>query len=545
MGRRVVTNGVGLLRDAVVAPLASRVPREWVTIRLDHGLVEASAASAWLSRALPTPRVLPSVLECVKRASADPRVRGILVRVGRAPLGWSKVQSLVRALAELRSAGKRFVVYAETTGNAGMWLGAGADRFFMAPGGQLALIGLRMESPYLRGALDRLKIRPEVIHAGRYKAAGEILSGSSMSESAREALDDVADALYDTLVAALAAGRARDPEQARRWIDEGPYLAREALERGLVDELIYADELPARLAALAEDPPGSGEDQEASLIEGSWYLRVARRRFRWEPVGRGWPRIAIVPVLGLIRAGSSRGVVSTLRRLRQSPEIRAVVLRIDSRGGDPLASDLIWRAVARLAAEKPVVASLGDIAASGGYYAAMAAHEIIAESATLTGSIGVVLASLEVKGLLDDLGIQFDGVSRGRHARIFDPWHSRSGDERAHLRRQVDGLYREFVRKAAEGRGIAEAALEEVAQGRVWTGAQARDRALVDGLGGLEVALERARALAGLASGEGETVQLPVAARPLARLMRREPLETMVEHLAGLQLFCPVDAPLR
>ena len=552
IARRLLRNTGIALRDALAAPFARRVPREWVVVRLDRGLAELPGSSAWLDAWRPGPRPFTAVLEALERAGGDPRVHGVLIRVGQSPLGWARVSGLVRALGRLREQGKRSVVYAESTGNAGAWLGAAADGFWMTPEGRLDLLGVRVENAFVRGALDHLRIRPDVIHAGRYKTAGEIVERASMSPEAREALEPVVDELYGELVRGLAQGRADSEEQARRWIDEGPYLASEAHELGLVDELVYGDELAERLARLgASDGAPSAPDgeREARLVPDALYLRVSRPHFALEPLREGRVEIAVVGVEGLIRSAerSARPLVALLRRLAKMPTVRAVIVRINSPGGDPLASDLIWRAVCKLGEDKPVVASLGDTAASGGYYVAMAAHEIVAEPTTLTGSIGVVLIGLQFEETLERLGIQFDGVKRGRHAGIYDPYRARSAEERAVLERQVDQLYRAFLEKAAAGRGRSVGEIETVAAGRVWTGTQARDHGLVDHLGGLEMALERARSLAGLPADAGQPVFVAPRATWLQRLRGQEPIAgpAALDLLQGIRLLCPLRIPLR
>ncbi len=546
---RVLQNVAGLVRDAFVAPFARRVAREWVAVRLDHGISEAPRRGRlWLPSAFPAPQPLASVLEALRLASADARVRGVFVRLGTAPLGWAKVAALARALLRAREAGKHVIAYAEATGNAGAWLGGLANRFWMAPAGRLDLLGVRLESVFLRRALDQLGIGAEVLAAGRYKSFGEMLDRERMSEPAREALESVVDDLYATLVEGLAAGKAGDTETARRWIDGGPYLAEEALEAGLVDELVYGDEIPARLAEIAGARASgeSGEPRTAQPIGAGAYVRVARRRFTWFPISEGPPRIAVVPVLGLIRpaAATPRGVVGTLRRLERDDTVRGVVVRVDSGGGDPLASDLIWRAVKQLAGRKPVVASLGDRAASGGYYVAMAANEIVAEEATLTGSIGVVLAGLEFEGLLGRVGVGLDGVERGKHAGIYAATHPRSEEERELLQRQIELLYRRFTRNAADSRALSMDDLEAVAEGRVWSGRQASQNQLVDRLGGVELALERAEILAGLQAGQGVPFYCPTQMAGPGRFLRRNPLEASPAPASPAQLWCPIRVEL-
>jgi protease-4 len=536
---RLLRNLLGLLRDAALGPFAARIPRDWIVIPLEHGLVELPPARSWLQALRPMPRALSSVLECFARAREDAAVRGVVLRVGHAQLGFSKVQALERSLAALREAGKQVVVYAESTGNAGAWLGALADRFWMAPEGRLDLLGVRLLSPHLRRALDKLGVRPVVLSAGRYKSAGEILSRDSMSESARESLEPVAEQLYGCLVSGLATSRCSDEDEAKRCIDEGPYLAPEARERGLVDDLVYPDEIPARLAQLQPAEATRGErDPEKRLISDFAYVRLSRPRFRWSPLRAAGDEIAVVALEGAIRPGLAKRLVPLLRRVERRDAFGALVLRVNSPGGDPLSSDLIRHAVSRLAEKKPVVASFADVAASGGYYAAMSANAILAEPTTLTGSIGVVLASAEFDALLEQLGVHIDAVERGRHARIYDPTRRRSEEERALLKRQVERVYQSFVRRVAEARGRSEAEIERVAGGRVWTGAQALEHGLVDGLGGLDEAIARARELA--ERPDARVVQLRADRHPLERWLR----PALHEPTRGAQLVCPVRVTL-
>ncbi len=544
---RLARNAAAWLRDAAMLPLERRVPRDWIVLSLERGISEEPAALPFLLTRDRAPLPLLVIQSGLERAARDPQVLGVVVRVGEAKLGFARVAELVRAFARLRAAGKRVVVWTASTGNAGAWLGGLADRFWIAPEGRLELVGLRIQNLFLRRALDRLRVRPDVFAAGTYKSAGEILERDSLSAPAREALDAVIDDLYETLVAGLAAGRAGSAERARAWIDAGPYLAVEAEMAGIVDGRVYGDELPVRLAALEDgvDPDAESEPREARLVSLVTYLRVARRRFVWQPIRAGGAEIAVVPLLGAIRpgAGDPSGLVGVLRALGERTQVRAVVLRIDSPGGEPLASDLLWRAVRLLAEKKPVIASLGDTAASGGYYVAMAAHEIVADPCSLTGSIGVVLAGVELDGLLDWLGISIDGVQRGAHAGIHDLARPRTPEERAHLHRQVEGIYRSFVAKTAQCRGRPEAEIEAAARGRVWTGRHACELGLVDSLGGIEEALTRARVRAGLEGEEGNARYYLPSARPWQRLLARGPSQTRVRAHQP-ELTCPIRIPL-
>jgi protease-4 len=609
--RGLARNTARLMRDAAVAPAVALTPREWVVLPLTRGLVEVSTQPRWLGAWSRAPLTVHMAETCLARAASDRKLRGVLLRLGTAPLGWARVASIARQIVAIRERGKLVVVHARAAGNAGAWLGALADHFWMPPHGQLDLIGVRIESPFLREALEHLEARPFVIQAGTYKSAGEILQRSSMSDASRAAVSDVADELYATLRGALAR-RAGSPERAAEWIDGGPYRASEAHAMGLLDALVYPDEVPRRLRALAtidpvvaaeeatraaapaalvaprraHAPPAGGEATahatpaaaeradallaeaataeslaaaetdddvpEARLLSVPAYLRLTRPRFAWSPALADTHAVAVVPVLGMITATTARFTVRLLEALRRSRRHAAVVLRIDSGGGDATASDAIWRSVRRLAERIPVVASMGDTAASGGYYVAMAAREIVAEPTTLTGSIGVVMAGIEVDETLARAGVRFDGVQRGRRAGIYHLSHRRTEDERGRMEQLVAAIYADFLEKVAESRGVPMEQVAPLAEGRVWTGRAAHAHKLVDALGGLGCAVERARALAGLPAGTGDVEVLDPAPRGLARWLAAgdERVATVYDGLRvllqapGPRLWCPIQLHL-
>jgi protease-4 len=542
---RVAGNAAIALRDSLLWPLRW-MPRDWLVLRLDHGLSDAPPGGLrWLDPAIPRPRCTAHVLAVLAAAARDPRLSGVLVRLGSEGIGWGQAVELAGAFGALRSAGRLLVVYAEQTGNAGAWLGGLADRFWMTPEGRLDLVGVRGDGIFLRRVLERLGIRADVLAAGDYKSLGETFTRESMSEPAREALAAVVDTLWQQLVDGLAAGRAGTAERAARWIDGGPYLASQALEAGIVDALVYADELPRKLSELSGRETRAEQEPRLHLVTESGYRALTERRFAFRPLRGPGDRVAVVPLVGAIRRSDSgaRGIVGVLREVAADASVPAVVLRIDSPGGDVLASDLIARAVSRLAQRKPVVASMGDVAASGGYYVAAEAHEIVAEPTTLTGSIGVVLAGLDLEQLLDRLGVTRDGLERGRHARIYDVTRRRPTGERAHLREHVERIYAGFVDRVAARRRLSAADAALVARGRVWTGRAALEHRLIDALGGLDLALERACALAGISAAPRMQLRAP-AAGLRARWRRADPLDGGPAAPGGALLWCPVRIPL-
>ena len=370
-------------------------------------------------------------------------------------------------------------------------------------------MGLRLDGFYLRGLLDHLDVKPEVVRIGSHKTAAEHLTRDSMSPEEREQLDRLIDDLFGELVARIAAGRGLDPAAVRGLVDRGPFRASAAPEVGLSDGCLYPDEIPAALDALTPIPPSDRPGpRRARLIEAAVYHGLCAAEAGWRPLFRDLPRVAYVVARGAIHRGSgARGIASDglrqlLEALGRDEDVCGVVLRIDSPGGDGVASDLLWRAVSQLARLKPVVASMGDVAASGGYYLACAADAIFAEAGTLTGSIGVVGGKANLEGLYRRIGVARDAVERGARAGLLSDARGFTPDERAALRDDMASLYASFTARVAEGRGLTLQAVERAAQGRVWSGARALSLGLVDALGGPLDALRETCRRAGLRDGE-------------------------------------------
>jgi protease-4 len=477
----------------------------WLVVRLSGALDELrTPASPFGARPEPS---LFELLETLDAAGRDPQVDGVLLRIAGPLHGISRVLSLRRALAALRAAGKPVAVYAETLEAESLLLASAADAIWLPETGNVFLVGLRLEGMFLRGVLDRLDVKPEVVRVGRYKSAAERLTRDAMSPENREQLEALADDLYDALVAGVAEGRGLSPEAVRERIDGGPYGARAAAAAGLIDGCLYPDEVDRALEALTPQPPADRPGpRRVRRVESSVYTayRVAAAG-PWRP---SLPRIAYVVARGAIGRGAGpRGIRSDRYRelfdqLARDPRTRGVVLRVDSGGGDALASDLLWRAISLVAREKPVVVSMGDVVASGGYYMAAAADEILAEPGTVTGSIGVVGGKLNVEGLYRRVGVSKQGVERGARAGMLSESRSFTPDERRALQREMAELYGTFVDRVAEGRSLTRAATLKVAEGRIWSGARAQTVGLVDALGGPLEALAAVRRRAGLRDDE-------------------------------------------
>jgi protease-4 len=492
-------------------PLAGGV---WVSLRLDASLAEVPFPQLRHD----APSSLLEALQVLDACARWPEVAGIVLHLDGLTPGWSAAQSLRNALVTARRRGVPVVVYAEQLDAEALLVASAASRIYMPESGRVFLVGVRAESFHLRGLLEAWDVEAEVVRIGSHKSAGEMLTRDSMSDEQRQQLGELVDELFDALVEAIGDGRGLDRGAVRDLIDRGPYSATAAVEAGLVDGCLYPDELDAALETLTPPPPS---DRPGPRRVTRLDLR-SLRALRATPLPLHDPlAVAYVVAQGAIqRGGGGRGIGSDsltalLEALRSDPEIRGVVLRIDSPGGDALASDLLWRAVDRVREEKPIVASMGRVAASGGYYLASAADVVLAERTSVTGSIGVIGGKLNLDGLYRRLGIGRDAVERGRRAGMLSEARAFTPDERRAVRGEMEALYTTFVDRVARGRGLAVDAVQRVAQGRVWSGARAVQLGLVDALGGPLEALLEVRARAGI--GPSEPAALVVHPR-LSRL---------------------------
>ena len=520
--RRAAANLAGAAR--CLGARAALPPRTglWLVVRVSAELDELPPPPLPWSRETLS---LLGVLTTLERAAADPQVDGVLLRLSGASPGWSKVESLRRALGRLREAGKTAVAYADSLDAGGLLLASAAERVWLPESGRVSLVGLRLEGLFLRGLLDRLSVRPDVIRIGSHKSAGEHLTRDSMSPEEREQLEGLADDWFGALVEGIAAGRGLEASRVRDLVDRGPYTARAAVEAGLADECLYPDEIDARLERLAPLPPPERDGpRRVHRVEAAVYHALRASDPGWRPLWRGLPRIAYVVARGLIQRGhEGRGIASDalrglLERLRREQDVRGVVLRLETQGGEPLASDLVWRHLGVLRREKPVVVSMGDVVASGGYYIAVGADAILAEASTITGSIGVVGGKLDLSGLYARIGVGRDAVERGARAGLLSEARGFTPDERRARRGDFEAAYRTFLERVAAGRDLPLAAVRGAAGGRIWSGARALRLGLVDALGGPLEALAEVRRRAGLLRGERSLVEVHPRLRPFPGL---------------------------
>jgi protease-4 len=442
-----------------------------------------------------------SVLTLLRSARSDDQLQGVLLRIDDLGGSWARIQGLRRAIERLRAAGKRVWVHLERAGVSQYYLASAAERVLLTPSGTLDVTGLASEALFVREALDKLGVEAEVVHVGKYKSAGEMFTRSGMSEPHREMLEALVDDLFGQVADGVAAGRGLDGAVVRDVLGGGPYVAAEAAAAGLIDGTAYADQAEAQLAEACDHAPVTERDE---------YVRRRGRVMRLDALRRATRTVALLHIGGTIKPGESSSrpdgasatgaasIAAALKTVRERTDVAALVLRVTSPGGSALASDLIWRELERTRAAKPVIVSLGDVAASGGYYVALAGKPVLAEAGTITGSIGVVAGKATLRGLYDRLGVHKETVARGRNASLFSDYVPLDDEGRARIQAQADAFYRDFVAKVATARGLSVEATEASAQGRVWTGRQAHARGLVDELGGFEEAFDAARRALGL-----------------------------------------------
>jgi protease-4 len=480
---------------------------------------------------------LAAIFPALRAARADRQVRGLAVYVEQARFGLAKAQELRRQMLTLRQAGKFVDCYLETAGEVSngtlpYYLATACDHITLAPLGEVNLLGLYAQTLHVRGTLDKLKIDPEFLRIGRYKSAVETFTQAHSSPPAAEELAAVLDSYFGQVVAAIAEARRLPPDAVRRLIDQAPFTARAALAARLVDRLAYADEFRQGIARRA-----GGKARLVPLAD-----------YRFSSGASARSEIAVVVAAGAIERGAAAGgplsgdelvgsdeMSRTLAQLGRDSSIAAVVLRIDSPGGSALASDLILHAVEGLHRSKPVVVSMSDAAASGGYYIAARADKIVAEPATLTGSIGVFTGKLVTRRLEQEiLGVDRDTMQRGADADIYSTQTPFSPAQQAKVEHQIAAIYDAFVGHVAAGRHLSRAAVEAVAGGRVWSGADALRIGLVDALGGLDQAIGLARGAARVPAGEEVAVRFYPGPPSWRDLWRRRPPTPLPASLLAL-----------
>ncbi len=456
--------------------------------------------------------VVRTFVEDLRKAKVDSRVSSVLLK----PTGfdspyWAKVQEIRDAVVDFKKSGKPVYAYLEYGGDREYYLASAADRVFLLPSSPLDLRGLATYQVFLRGTLDKVGAYPDMHHIGDYKTAMNQLTEKGYTRAHKEMDESLNRDLYEQLVRGVAGGRKKSEDDVRKLIDQGPFLPEDALRAGLIDDVAYEDQVEEKLK----------HGDRLRKIDGDDYARVSGGAFG---LNRG-PRIGVIYASGTITSGrsgfdplsgtalGSDTLIDAIRQARRDSSLRAIVLRIDSPGGSAAASDAIWRElmVARNErTDRPIVASMSDLAASGGYYIAMPAQVIVAQPATLTGSIGIFGGKIVTGGIYEKLGAHIESTSIGKNAELDSPIRPFNPEELKKVQEQLQSFYDGFVEKVAQSRHTTPEKIDAIAQGRVWTGRQARQNGLVDELGGLDAAVAIAKQRAKLAAdAEVELVVFP------------------------------------
>jgi len=447
------------------------------------------------------PQSFSGLLTQLRKAKVDSRVNAVLLDIEFPQIGWGKADELRDAIKDFRASGKPIYSFMELGMNKDYYIASAAEKVFVPPAGDLYINGFAANAMFFRGSLDKLGIEPEVIKIGKYKSAPDQFTEKEMSDAQREVINAILDEYFGRFTGGIAADRGKSVEDVKAIVDNAPYHATEALQIGLIDGANYRDQVYEEL----KNRLGYKADDKLRTVSANEYGEVPA-----DSLGlNNGEKIAVIYASGAINVGKSSNsafggemvgsdtIVEAVNSAAEDPTIKAIVLRVDSPGGSALASDLMWHALENAKAKKPLVVSMGDVAASGGYYIACIANKIVAQPSTITGSIGVFMGKPVVRGFYDWLGISNEYVMRGKNAGIFRETEKWTPEERAKMQDQANKIYyTDFVPKVASGRGKSVEEVNTLGQGRVWTGTQGRQNGLVDEFGGLEKAIEIAKDLA-------------------------------------------------
>jgi len=470
------------------------------------------------------PQSLGSLLAQFRKAKVDKRITAVLLDIDMSETGWAKSEEIRSAIEDFRASGKPVYAYMETGLNKDYYIATACDKIFVPPPGELFTIGLAADVMFFRGSLDKLGVYPDMYQIGKYKSAGDTFTQKQMTDAHREYINSMLDDLYGRYLDGISKARKKSVDEVKALIDEAPYSAAKAKEIGLIDGALYHDDVEKELKKRL----GYKDTDDLHIARGGDYKQITQESLG---LNKG-EKIAIVYAAGDITSGRSTfsgngqetigsdSLVKTINEVRDDRSIKAIVLRIDSPGGSGLASDIIWRAIEAAKAKKPIVVSMSDVAASGGYYIACNANKIVAEPSTITGSIGVVGGKPVLKGFYDWIGVSNEYVMRGKNAGMFRESEKFSDTERAKFQEFLKNTYDDFTSKVAKGRGKEQTYIDSIGQGRVWTGFQGKERGLVDEYGGLDKAIELAKQLANIPADKGiQRVILPQPPTFLQQLM--------------------------
>lgn len=499
--------------------------------------------------------VLHDYLDAIDAARTDPRIVGMVVRIGPLSTGWAKLEEIRSRLIAFQSSGKPSICYLGYDGieNGEYYLASACKQIWLVPSAPVNIHGMMAEATFYRGALDKLKIVPEYYHIAEYKTAGNEYTEKKFTPAHREEVESLLHSIYDQYVSETSAARHMKRDQFDALVKSGPFLGTEAVTNGLVDRLAYWDQVQGYF----RNRPGGWNE-------------LSLNRYRTMLPGPSGERIAVVHVTGLIASGGSGSsptegqvsggdsVAAALRAARNDSGIHAIVLRVDSGGGSVVASEVIRREVQLANSVKPVVVSMSDTAASGGYWISAPASRIVADPDTITGSIGVLIGKFNLAGLYNMLGVSTDSVATSDNATLFSDEQNFSPVQREYIQRSLQDTYTEFTAGVAAGRRMSVEAVDKIAKGRVWSGAQAKEIGLVDDLGGIDRAVEVAKQLAHIPKAQSvQLVQYPAEKSFWQMLLEhdwdessraaslKQELEKIVSVMEPVQARVPFDLRIR
>ena len=449
------------------------------------------------------------VLWQIKKAKVDKRISAVMLDIDFTGIGWAKADELRDTIADFKTTGKPIYAYMELATNKEYYIATACDKIFVPPTGDLFITGFAAEVMFYKGSLDKLGIEMQFVKIGAYKNAPDQYTRKEMSKEHKEVMDSLLDGLYNRYIQGIATARKKTPDEVKAMIDNAPFNSKDAQAQGLIDGANYKDEVYNELKKRL----GYKDGEKIKITTDSAYREVTP-----ESLGLNeGERVAVIYASGPISSGSSNDspygdqtigsdtVVKAINDAADDAKIKAIVLRVDSPGGSAFASDLIWHAIENAKKKKkPVVISMSDVAASGGYYIACNADKIVAQPSTITGSIGVFAGKPVMKGLYDWLGISSEYLLRGKNAGMFRETEKFTPEEQKKFEAMVNSTYwDEFVPRVAEGRKRDKEYIHSIAQGRVWLGEQGKQNGLVDEYGGLDKAIEIAKQLSGIPADKG------------------------------------------
>jgi len=488
-------------------------PNEFVEVELTGPVNEKQELYEFI---FPRFRTMKQYLDLMEKARDDRDVAGIVLHISQPQIGWAKIQQLRRSILDFRQSGKK--AFAIITGESvpAYLVACACDEIMLFPSSPLMLSGIRIESYYLKDLLSKVGVMVDTIPIGKYKSAAEPFTRSSMSDATREMMTSLLDDYYSQLISYLVQDRGLTTDTVVALLDQGPFTPKEAVEKGLVDRLGYEENL---YQAIEKDMPRyikvvkDYDKPKPQAPKFNIFTLLFKQPASAKPQIQK-KKIAMIVACGTIVPGrredypfqeeiiAASDLIEQINECLEDPNIVAIILRIDSPGGSAFGSDLIWHTIMKVRKEKPVVASLSDVAASGGYYIAMAAQKIVAEQGTITGSIGVITGKVVMEQLFEKIGVNVEVISRGAGSGLFSPSKPFSESQRAAMRKISLAIYDDFVDKAAKSRNLERQTVLSGAEGRVWTGRQALEKKLVDEIGGIEKAVEQAKILAGISPGK-------------------------------------------